>query len=181
MISKELGPTETIRMFESKSLDALSSFQSFEYADALRRVGRCKEALAIYQSLEGADVPAKHKWLIPLYKGKTLQEMGRFAESEQALIEACRLDDSTVPRVYLAGTLASQERFHEAIEVLQDGLNREGDRDEVLLNLAFSQRTLGRLKEAKESLELALTVTPSYPEALALLEDVNAAILFEPS
>ncbi len=167
-------------MIESLSRDDVGPRLLFDYADALRRVGRCKEAIAIYQKLEKDGVPEARKWLVFLYKGTTLREMGKFAESEEAFAEACRLDDSTVPRVYLAGVLAAQERFQEAIDVLKEGLDREGDRDEVLLNIALNQRTLGRLEEAKESLKSALLLTPSYPEALAILEDVKAALAITP-
>jgi tetratricopeptide (TPR) repeat protein len=173
---KERGPAETIATVELMDRDTLGTILLFDYADALRRVGRCKEAIDIYLELEKAEVPERRKWLVFLYKGTTLKQMGKFAESEKAYIEACKLDPSTVPRVYLAGVLAAQERFQAAIDVLEDGLDRDGDRDEVLLNMALNQRTLGKLKEAKESLESALKLTPSYPEASAVLEDVNAAL-----
>lgn len=175
--SKSPGPAETIARFQARSGDvAPSDRELFDYADALRRVGRGHDALKIYGTLEGKGFPDQWQSLVVLFKGQTFREMGRYAEAEGAFRTACELDGSTVPRVYLAGALAAQERFAEAAKVLEDAADLPGDPDEVLLNLALNQRTLGLLVEAQESLQQALLLTPDYPEATALLADVRAAL-----
>ena len=123
--NKNRGPAEIIKTFESLTPRPTKPRALFDYADALRQAGRCREALQIYGQLESASIPEAKRWLIFLYKGTTLGEIGRLAEAEQAFRESCRLDSSTVPRVYLAGTIATQERFQEAVQVLEEALLRE--------------------------------------------------------
>jgi tetratricopeptide (TPR) repeat protein len=175
---QESGPAETIARFEHDKDTPVTSRSLFDYADALRQVGRQKEALQKYSELATMPVPESKVWLLALYKGQTLFEMGKFSEAESLFRDACFRDVSTVPRVYLAASLASQERFGEAIEVLTDALHCEGDHDEVLLNLALNQRTLGQLVAAQKNLENALSITPDYPSARAVLDDINSALSF---
>jgi tetratricopeptide (TPR) repeat protein len=180
-MNNDAGPAEIIARSERGGIAAMSSRELFDYADALREVGRKKDALKRYEELESLPVPAGKRWLLYLFKGQTLSDMGRFAEAEQLFRSACELDSSTVPRVYLASSLAAQERFAEAAEVLKMALDCEGDRDEVLLNLALNQRTLGQLEEAKISLERALDLTPEYTDAYDVLKDIRAALAVPPS
>ncbi|WP_157678925.1 tetratricopeptide repeat protein [Methylovulum psychrotolerans] len=173
---REPGPAETIARFEHRKSVSPKSIELFEYADALRQVGRKNEALQHYAHLATLPIPENKRWLVTLFKGQTLFEMGRFPEAEHAFRDACSHDPSTVPRVYLAAALAEQEQFAAAIGVLADALHCEGDTDEVLLNLALNQRTLGQLAAAQKSLEQALAITPDYTHAQTVLEDVNAAL-----
>jgi tetratricopeptide (TPR) repeat protein len=148
----------------------------YDYADALRRVGRRSEALSIYELLSNKPVPESKSWLVFLFLGETLSEAGRYAEAEAAFRTAVDLKPgTTVTWVYLAGALANQEKFEDAIQVLHNGLAVPGDHDEVLLNLALNLRTLGRLEDAAERLERALKLNPDYDEAREVLEDVRKA------
>jgi tetratricopeptide (TPR) repeat protein len=176
---REPGPAETIVRFELGKNAFPTSRMLFDYADALRQVGRHKEALQKYAELTAETLPEDKVWLVALFKGETFLEMGKFSEAEQAFRDACHLELSTVPRVYLAASLAAQERFEEAIIVLSDALHCEGDHDEVLLNLALNQRTLGQLEAAQKNLESALTITPDYTSARVALEDISAALSIE--
>ena len=180
-ICQEPGPAETIVRFERNSEEVVTSRSLFDYADALRQVGRRQQALRMYQKLYALPVAESKVWLVSLYIGETLYEMGKFSEAEMSFREACDHDTTTVPRIYLAGSLAAQERFEEALLVLSEALSREGDRDEVWLNIALNQRTLGDLQGAERSLVEALTITPDYPAALVALVDVRNAISVEAS
>lgn len=175
----EPGPAERIVRFERSKDEIVTPRRLFDYADALRQVGRRQHALLKYAELADLPVPESKVWLVSLYMGETLYEMGRFAEAERSFRQACDRDSTTVPRVYLAGALAAQERFEEALVVLSNALSCEGDTDEVWLNLALNQRTLGDLKGAERSLIEALTISPGYPAALVALADVRTALYIE--
>jgi tetratricopeptide (TPR) repeat protein len=71
-----------------------SSRELFDYADALRQVGRFGDAIEIYNPLESIPVP-KSKKCVYLFKGDALKEMGRILEAENAFRAACKLDQTT--------------------------------------------------------------------------------------
>jgi tetratricopeptide (TPR) repeat protein len=83
---------------------------------------------------------------------------------------------STGPWVMLGGFLANRQRFREACEILERGLNAEGDRDEVYYNLGLNKRTLGDLEGARECFQAALRITPDYSAVQSSLSDINEAI-----
>ncbi|MDD5271830.1 MAG: tetratricopeptide repeat protein [Methylovulum sp.] len=172
----EPGPAEIIARFERQGSGPPKTIAIFKYADALRQVRRYHEALQNYELLATLPIPKGKAWLVPLFKGQTFFEMGRFAEAEQAFKDAGDDDPSTASRVYLATALRAQERFEAAIEVLTNALDCEGDRDEVLLNLALNRLSLGQWAAAQNNLEQALAITPDYPSAQTVLEDVRAAL-----
>ena len=178
-MTRRQGPCEVIARFERPGHDfPRTSRALFDYADALRMVGRRSEAMAAYEELEILSVPEDKQSLIFLFKGQALYDQGKFRAAELAFVSACALDESTTPRIFLAGALAAQERFLDAVAVLSEARERPGDPDEVYLNLALNQRALGMLSEAVLSLESALRLTPSYPEAEEQLVDVRAALEF---
>ena len=174
------GPAQVIAEFELRRQgDTRTSRKLFDYADALREIGRFKDALNIYMTLEAASVPEAHRWKVALFKGQTFQDMGRIGDAELAFRDACKLNGSTVAPVYLAGSLSAQERFSEALQVLENARICPGDQDEVLLNIALNKRALGMLEEAKESLLNALILTPDYNDAIIILKDIDAALLLK--
>lgn len=173
---RDCGPAVTICRFEQKGLEDITTRELFDYADALRQVGRREHALLKYRELGEFLVFNKKAWLVDLYKGQTLYDMGKFAEAETSFRDACDGNPATVPRIYLAGALAAQERFEDALEILRSALDSEGDQDEVWLNIALNQRTLGNLEDAQNSLLEALSLSPSYEAAVNALADVRAAL-----
>lgn len=173
----EMGPSETVAIFEAGStLETSRGRALFEYADALRQLGRCTDALKAYAALEDKGVPPKEQWRVTLFKGTTLSDMGRHAEAETAFRAAAELINDTIPVVHLASCLARQERFAEAINTLTEGLKRPGDTDEVFLHLALNQRALGLYEEAVKSVQSALQMSEDYAEAKAVLRDLQAAV-----
>ena len=187
----ETGPTEMMEIYKIKENELRASGKlpgnrwTFYQAQALCDVGREREAIALCDSIEArllAQPPAQASnqtklYRIYLLRGNALKESDRYPEAAQAYVKACEYNAETPPRVFLAGALAWHERFEEAIDVLRDAVNREGDRDEVYLNMAMCQRTLGRLEEAAESALRALAITPDYPVAARVLADIEAALL----
>ena len=176
----EKGPTLTIAEFEKRTgTSQPTSRMLFDYADALRLVGRRRDSAAVYDSLDLTTVPQKKRWLVPLYRGVLHREAGDYAAAESSFRSSItRNPTSTVPWIHLASSLALQEKFEDAVAVLRGGEDLQGDQDELQLNLALSLRSLGRLSEAESSLRKALSITPDYPEALEELEDIVAALEF---
>lgn len=174
--NREPGPAETIARYETRvERDLLTARDIFDYADALRQVGRKRDALAMYDRLNERSIPPGNRWQVSIFKGVALQDKGLFPDAERCFREACEFNSGTPPRIYLAGALAAQEKFVDAIDVLQDAVNLPGDRDEVHLNLALNQRTVGLLEEAITSARTALSISPNYDEAKELLDDLIAA------
>jgi len=177
MPDHEPGPTEIISLFETaRDKNSPKETSLLRYADALRLVGRFTESLRSYNILESMNIPVSKRALIAMYKGQLFHEMGNFTKAEMSFREACESEDSTASRIFLARTLSMQERFSEALKVLRDGLTCGGDLDEVWLGIALNQRSLGQISEAAQSLKTALELTPDYPEAKEVFEDVAAAL-----
>jgi tetratricopeptide (TPR) repeat protein len=178
MSQEEKGPATIIAEFERRSVVQEPTFwMLFDYASALRRVGRRVDAHRVYDSIDRSTVPKGKEWLLYLNHARLYSDEGRFSEAEKFFRSAVSKNPgSTVPWIYLAGSLAEQEKFEDAIAVLLSAVELDGDRDEVYLNLAYSLRTLGRLDQARDCLQRALAITPDYPEAHEELADINAAL-----
>ncbi len=178
MPDTEKGPVQTIVEFEMlPPTQQRTSRMLFDYADALRTVGRRRDAEKVYNALDLESVPEKKRWLVHLFRGQLCQDAGRYGEAETLFRTAVSLNPlSTVPWIHLAASLAEQEKFEDAVSVLQGAEDLDGDQDELHLIIGYSLRTLGRLPEAQSHLRKALTITPDYPEALETLNDVTAAI-----
>lgn len=177
-MQQEKGPATIVAEIELLIEHShLTAKQMFDYADALRLVGRRVRALEVYASIDKNQVPESKRWLIALYVGQTLHDSGKFGEAVVSFRLAAELNPvSTVPRVYWANSLTYQEQFREALEVLQHATTLEGDIDEVLLNIALNYRALGMLTLAREYSERALAMTPDYDDAQLVLDDVTQAL-----
>lgn len=174
-------PSVTIMKLESTGIANADSRTIFDYADALRQVGRRRESLHFFDQLDLISMPESKRWLVCLYKGQVLMEIGRFSHAAIEFRRACELDTTTVPRVYLARALADQELFLQAIAELEEALKLEGDLDEVHLNIALNQRAIGRLDLSYRSTLRALEITDGYEPAKRLLRDLEAALGMENS
>lgn len=175
----ESGPISIVQIHNSSQNKlSLSNRQSYCYADALHQINRFDEALEecarlkekLINKISGVNAH------VLVLEGRIWTSLRQYKLAEDAFRKALILDDSTVSYVYLAGALARQECFAEAIQVLEKALLINGDTDEVLLNIALNRRAMGQLLEAKVSLELALLLTPDYTEAKEVLNDISAAL-----
>ena len=178
MSPEEKGPTTVIVEFESGAADQTrTSRMLFDYADALRRVGRNRDAHHVHDSIDPSTVPEEKRWLVDLYRGQLYHDEGRYPQAESHFRSAITHHQSTtVPWVYLAASLVRQEKFEDAIAVLAGAVELEGDRDEVYFNMAYAYRALGKLDDARDCLRKALAITPDYPEAKETLADITAAL-----
>lgn len=171
-----VGPVEMIaRLKDEVARAPNSSKKLFDYANSLREIGRFSESIELYDRILSANISRNNKVAVLLNKGQALKDRGLLSEAEAIFRESCNFDDSTVSSVYLAAVLASQEKFVDAISVLEKSVNSEGDLDEVYLNMALSQRALGLLDDSVLSLTKALSISPDYARAEVLLEDIRKA------
>jgi tetratricopeptide (TPR) repeat protein len=107
-------------------------------------------------------------------KGRALTQLGRPPEADAVLREATK-HAPTRPEafLYLGELYVAAGRPVEAAAVLREGRRVAPDDPEVLALLAS---VLPADKEAKEALEHALVVRPSFPVAEARLGEVEAAL-----
>ena len=153
-----------------------NTFYAYVRGKALRVVGRHTEAeqllLEAHANFMGKDI-----YCVELALGDVYRDAGRPRQAEEWFRRAlASAPDTTAPYVYLAGFLASQERFAEACAVLEGGMNAKGDPDEVQLNLALNRRALGDLDGARVAALKALQLSPDYEHARKTLTDIESAI-----
>jgi tetratricopeptide (TPR) repeat protein len=145
------------------------------HGDILRALCRYVDAEAVLRSIPEEERPGKYP--IQLILGRVFEGRGDFDGAEEAYRNAVKITpEYTVPIVFLASIIARQGRFEEACRVLQDGLRAEGDVDEVWRKLGDYNSVLGDLETAQHCYEMALEITPDYPEVKHSLLDINRAI-----
>jgi protein O-GlcNAc transferase len=154
--------------------EALPVWAEFRFADNLRAIGRLKDAEELLCRL---TVPEKKAWLLSLHLGQVAYDSGNLQAAVDHFATAVEKNPrSTVPYVHLAATYSKTQQYDKAIEILSNGLQAEGDRDEIYLNLGYTHRALGQYSAAKEAFSRALEITPGYSEAFAGLQDVASII-----
>lgn len=176
MIDDANQPSLVIRAFEQTPTDQMTTRMLFDYADALRLIGRKTAALSIYEQLKNLnEIPEQNSWLIPLFRGQTLMEMGQWMLAEASFREAFNLHSrTTVTFVFLASALTAQEKFSDAIGILEKAIDVDGDQDEVFLNLALNLRAIGDLTKARDCVVRSLHFDSDNSDARELLADLEA-------
>jgi tetratricopeptide (TPR) repeat protein len=145
------------------------------YGDILRVLCRFDEAERVLRSVPEDLRPGNYP--IQLTLGRVFEGRGDFARAEQAYRNAAEMTpEYTVPIVFLASVIARQGRFEEACRTLQDGIRAEGDVDEVWRKLGDYNSVLGDLETAQHCYEMALAISPDYPEVEQALRDINGAL-----
>ncbi|HYL10578.1 MAG TPA: tetratricopeptide repeat protein [Candidatus Acidoferrales bacterium] len=108
------------------------------------------------------------------WRARLLTWMGRLPEAEaeyrQALDTAA---DDTDLLEGLAGVLARQQRFEEALPLLSRAIQVDPRRSDVVLARGRVLRTLGRRREAREDFAAAIYLDPSSREARAGLTSLR--------
>ncbi|MFD2184207.1 tetratricopeptide repeat protein [Rhodoplanes azumiensis] len=95
-----------------------------------------------------------------------LQEAGRLAEAEQALIAALRDDRTDFYALHQLGLICcDRKRFADAVLLLATAVEARPDSPEALCNLALALRGLGRLDEAVAACDAALALAPDHTAA----------------
>ncbi len=165
---------ELLRLY--LDLGGSKSYFQFLFAEQLRILGRSGEAETIFKDLM-ALLPAKHAWRVALSLGLLYRDRGEFDKAQATYAECGTLrGESTIPWVYLGGFLASKGDIAEAVKVLTRGLDAEGDRDEVYLNLGNCARAMGDYRTAIQHYSKAIGISPDYELARKALMDVQEAL-----
>lgn len=95
-----------------------------------------------------------------------LQEAGRIAEAEQALIAALRDDRTDFYALHQLGLICcTRKRYADAVLLLANAVERRPGSPEALCNLALALRGLGRLDEAVAACDAALALSPDHAPA----------------
>ncbi len=104
----------------------------------------------------------------------------RHGEAEQHYRELAQVfPDETDGWILLGAYLARRGKIEESASIHRHATTLRGYPDEAFLNLALICRALGQLEEAAEACRSALELCPDYPEAAAVLADVEAALELE--
>jgi tetratricopeptide (TPR) repeat protein len=156
-------------------------FYRFLLGKQLRELGRKTEAMQHFLAVEKQIdmVPPGKRDLVYLYIALIHESNGEFEDAEQWFRRSCQAGpSSTVSWSFFGTFLLSRERFGEAIQVLERGLQAEGDRDEIHLKLGYCRRALGNYRRALHHFEQAIAIDAAYKEASVALVDMERAIQF---
>lgn len=145
------------------------------YADSLRIVGRCREAVELLKATFDQMKPGDRAGIAGRL-GMALEPIDREQAEEWFRIGTDA--DPDAPGwlwVFRGANLATLERFDAAIECYHEALQAKGvDADEVHLNIGLVYRAKGDYASALDSLRLAQSIAPSakIDEKIADLEDL---------
>lgn len=170
-------PTAALAAIEClHQLEPQNTFYGYIRGKSLRIVGRCKEAERLLLEAH-ADFWGKEIQSVEMALGDVFRATNRPLEAEKWYRRAvASAPNTTGPYVFLAGFLASQERFSEACKVLEQATGASGELDEVHLNLALNWRALGDFERARAEALKAIQITPDYEAAQRTLADIESAI-----
>jgi tetratricopeptide (TPR) repeat protein len=100
---------------------------------------------------------------------------GKVADAEKWAAECLHIDVyDPVPHVLLADAQSAAGKFAPAVEEYQTALSLKAKRpNDLKVKLAKAQRGLGRLDDAKATLDGILKADPDHPEAKALRRELE--------
>lgn len=169
--------------FEESLNDSLAALQCgpkfrglrYNYANALERVGRIKEALDIYEGLAKKDLDSPE---LALNYARTMFAEGRKKEAEAVVEQALELWPASHP---LYSTLARM-RFlrgegENSTSPLEDAWSNRPSDIGLRLVIADSQHRAGMRERARDTLEHAIRLAPDTPALLSaygiILDELN--------
>ena len=127
---------------EPACLDCLQEL--FELLDAGGRIGELEGPLENALTLGARGIPVWN-WL-----GLVRKRLGRFEAAETAFRTALEeAPDHAITLAHLGALYLETGRYQEAVVVLERGLEGEGRRMEVMVNLLLALGRVGRLEEAE--------------------------------
>lgn len=157
----ECDPIHKISEFSEKLCQAEADLLNRRGSSALPEAERALELS-----------PGNYEALVA--KGRALSQLGKPADAEASLRAASRAQPNRAEAfLYLGELLLAQGKTSDAIGALREGRRADPDYPEVLLLLGQAS-TPG--KEAREALEHAIAVRPSFAEAQARLGVVLTAL-----
>jgi tetratricopeptide (TPR) repeat protein len=169
---------------------------------------RARFRKAEYLELAGKTGEAADEWVLLVREfpnddailtnfGKVTGQMGRYAESEQALRKARQIaPEKMLPHYYLALVLYTEAeqrlrqggdreraraQFREAVELTRQALALKPDYGVAHLTLGLCLKHLGQRDEAIAELRQAVQCNPEYAELHFRLGEILAAAVREPA
>lgn len=146
-------------------------------ADALWSLSRYSEAKVALKMAERL-VPSRLRYRVWEQRGHLYREMNDRRRAEEWYRRALEANPSTRGYILLGATVAVQGRLKEAERLHRAAIRvaTPGEHvDEAHLNLALVLRAQAEYVEAAQHLRKALTIDPTYEDAIEVLADVRRA------
>ena len=153
-----------------------STLTRFSVANTLYLMARYEDALAQYDAILQSDPDLE--WAVRNQIGHLNRYRGDFKAAEACYARAAEIEpDNASSFVYLGAVQVRQGRLKDAERSHRTAVQCERGRiDEAYHNLGLVLRGQGRLTEAKECFEEAISRDSEYDEAIEALRDVTAAL-----
>jgi tetratricopeptide (TPR) repeat protein len=150
-----------------------SPFAKMKYAHQLSECGYFSLSTKVFAEIDMEQLPKSLWYMKYQYEGHHFLKIGEMAKAKKAYLKSLSYrDDSTVPYVFASIACAYEKTQEEAIKILQSGLGKEGDKDEVCYLLAKLYLINGDVNLALKYLNQSLEITPDYEIAQLLKDDL---------
>jgi tetratricopeptide (TPR) repeat protein len=154
-----------------------NAYRQLMYADQLRLCGMCEHAEKIFSSIDLEQIPQHFRHFYFSKKGQLFADIGKFAEARTMFKLWVDHDPkSTVPYVFLASVLREEKFNEDAIMILTEALDKEGDIDEVCYNLATRMAIKGDFSSALSLINKCLQLDENYPNAANFKKDMEEVV-----
>ncbi len=153
-------------------LKNLSFFYKIRYANRLSVCGFYTEAKSVLNELDLTKIKKEDKYLYYQYKGDHYTRIGKLKQARLMYSKSLKnSENSTVPYIFLANSFASDDLLNK-ISYLKLALDKEGDVDEVYLNLAIVMMIQDKIEEALLYVNRGISISPNYDSAENLRNDI---------
>lgn len=150
-----------------------TEYRKMKLADGLRLCGHFSEAQKVHNSIDKKLIPADSIAYYYTHLGRLFMDMGKFREAKKYFYRSIKLGNTTtVPHIFLANILFQEEKTSESIMILEDGLRKEGDIDEVYCNLATRFAMQNDFDKALKAINKCIRLDPDFPNALNIKKDI---------
>jgi len=154
-----------------------SEYMKFKYADILRLCGYYSKSLFFFNEINYDKVPFQYLYFIHLNKGTLYMDMGQTELAKEEFSKCFTFNEcDTVPYVYFSVLLMRAGNNRDAIDYLEQSLQKEGNIDEVYYNLATNYAILGNYETALYNISKCLEIDPEFPNAIVLKKDLLSLI-----
>lgn len=154
-----------------------TEFRKFQLANCYRLCGFFTKGEEVYKEINIKNIPEEYQSLYFVYLGSLYIDMGKDHLAIRCLKKSIKLGHTdTIPYIYLSLLYSKKELINESIEILEKGLSKEGDIDEIYYNLATRYAMLGDYRKALKMINECLRLDSNYPNAFELKKDIKQCI-----
>ncbi|MCA1992093.1 MAG: CHAT domain-containing protein [Coleofasciculus sp. S288] len=181
-------PTEVTTLQDSINPDALVEdakrlFQAEQFAEALSRLQQAANAYALKGDLLGQAKALDLQGQVNLVQAQPETAVENFATAAASYEQGGEKTEAIKSRLNQAEALRKMGMYRRALDVLKP-LNKNLPEDTdpllnviVLRSLGITQRLIGNLDEAKESIEQSLGIAAGLPPSEVREENISAGFL----